>query len=169
MRDPEKIHIVPGSVAITSGVWPDAVTSIGSWTIGRQAAVLDDANGKIVYRFHARDLNLVMAPSVLGTPVRFRLFIVYLSDMRCGVVKDHCYRTRHVDRRVPNDSWLSLAVDALKQFQNVFANFSTVFGIGLKGLSHHHLVRQRDCQRPYLVALRTFIDGTVPSLMALER
>ena len=27
-RDPEKIHIQPGSVAITSGVWPDAVTSI---------------------------------------------------------------------------------------------------------------------------------------------
>jgi cholesterol oxidase len=27
-RDPEKIHIMPGSVAITSGVWPDAVTSI---------------------------------------------------------------------------------------------------------------------------------------------
>jgi cholesterol oxidase len=27
-RDPEKIHITPGSVAITSGVWPDEVTSI---------------------------------------------------------------------------------------------------------------------------------------------
>jgi cholesterol oxidase len=27
-RDPEKIHITPGSIAITSGVWPDAVTSI---------------------------------------------------------------------------------------------------------------------------------------------
>jgi cholesterol oxidase len=27
-RDPEKIHVAPGSVAITSGVWPDAVTSI---------------------------------------------------------------------------------------------------------------------------------------------
>jgi len=27
-RDPEKIHITPGSVAITCGVWPDAVTSI---------------------------------------------------------------------------------------------------------------------------------------------
>lgn len=27
-RDPEEIHITPGSVAITSGVWPDAVTSI---------------------------------------------------------------------------------------------------------------------------------------------
>jgi hypothetical protein len=47
----------------------------GSWTIGRQAAVLDDANGKIAYRFHARDVNLVMAPSVSGTPVRFRVLI----------------------------------------------------------------------------------------------
>jgi cholesterol oxidase len=27
-QDPERIHITPGSVAITSGVWPDAVTSI---------------------------------------------------------------------------------------------------------------------------------------------
>jgi cholesterol oxidase len=27
-RDPEKIRITPGSVAITSGVWPDAMTSI---------------------------------------------------------------------------------------------------------------------------------------------
>jgi cholesterol oxidase len=27
-HDPEKIHVAPGSVAITCGVWPDAVTSI---------------------------------------------------------------------------------------------------------------------------------------------
>jgi thiol-disulfide isomerase/thioredoxin len=47
----------------------------GSWTIERQAAVLEGANGKIVYRFHARDLNLVMAPSTLGTAVRFRVLI----------------------------------------------------------------------------------------------
>ena len=47
----------------------------GSWAIGRQAALLEEANGKIVYRFHARDLNLVMAPSALGAPVRFRVFI----------------------------------------------------------------------------------------------
>lgn len=47
----------------------------GSWTIGREAAVLEEANGRIVYRFHARDLNLVMAPSIPGTPVRFRVLI----------------------------------------------------------------------------------------------
>jgi cholesterol oxidase len=35
-RDKEKIHITPGSVAITSGVWPDAVTSIEPvyWGLG---------------------------------------------------------------------------------------------------------------------------------------
>ena len=35
-RDPEKIHITPGSLAITSGVWPDAVTSIEPtiWGVG---------------------------------------------------------------------------------------------------------------------------------------
>jgi cholesterol oxidase len=35
-RDPDKIHITPGSVAITSGVWPDAVTSIEPtiWGVG---------------------------------------------------------------------------------------------------------------------------------------
>ena len=35
-RDPEKIHLTPGSVSITSGVWPDAVTSIEPtyWGVG---------------------------------------------------------------------------------------------------------------------------------------
>src|SRR5262249_11680856 len=35
-RDPEKIHITPGSVAITCGVWPDPVTSVEPtiWGVG---------------------------------------------------------------------------------------------------------------------------------------
>jgi cholesterol oxidase len=35
-REPEKVHLTPGSVAITSGVWPDAVTSIEPtfWGVG---------------------------------------------------------------------------------------------------------------------------------------
>ena len=47
----------------------------GDWTIGKQATVLNTANGKIAYRFHARDLHLVMGPAVRGTPVRFRVLI----------------------------------------------------------------------------------------------
>jgi hypothetical protein len=45
----------------------------GDWTIGKQPTVLRSPNGRIVYRFHARDLHLVMGPPRQGTPVRFRV------------------------------------------------------------------------------------------------
>jgi len=47
----------------------------GSWTIGPESAALNNAGGRIVYHFHARDLHLVMGPAVPGTPVRFRVRI----------------------------------------------------------------------------------------------
>ena len=47
----------------------------GNWTIERQATVLNEANGRIAYRFQARDLHLVMGPSARGTSVRFRVLI----------------------------------------------------------------------------------------------
>ena len=47
----------------------------GTWTIGKQATVLHQSNGRLVYRFHARDLHLVMGPPAAGTPVRFRVLI----------------------------------------------------------------------------------------------
>jgi thiol-disulfide isomerase/thioredoxin len=47
----------------------------GDWTVGRQPTVLNAANGRIVYRFHARDLHLVMGPAARGTSVRFRVRI----------------------------------------------------------------------------------------------
>ncbi len=47
----------------------------GDWTIGKQAAALNQANGRIAYRFQARDLHLVMGPAVRGTSVRFRVLI----------------------------------------------------------------------------------------------
>jgi|SRR5690348_4145233 len=45
----------------------------GDWTVEEQAVVLNAANGRIVYRFHARDLHLVMGPAARGTAVRFRV------------------------------------------------------------------------------------------------
>lgn len=45
----------------------------GAWTVEKHAITLNEANGRIVYRFHARDLNLVMGPPSLGTSVRFRV------------------------------------------------------------------------------------------------
>ncbi|MGO9513141.1 MAG: thioredoxin family protein [Steroidobacteraceae bacterium] len=47
----------------------------GDWTIGKQATVLNKADGRIAYRFHARDLNLIMGPAVRGASVRFRVLI----------------------------------------------------------------------------------------------
>jgi len=47
----------------------------GVWTVGKKSAVLNKANGRIGYRFHARDLHLVMGPAVKGTAVRFRVLI----------------------------------------------------------------------------------------------
>ncbi len=47
----------------------------GEWTVKRQAIVLNQAEGRILYRFHARDLHLVMGPVARGAPVRFRVRI----------------------------------------------------------------------------------------------
>ena len=47
----------------------------GDWTMKREAVALNKANGRIAYRFHARDLHLVMGPAVPGTTLRFRVLI----------------------------------------------------------------------------------------------
>ena len=45
----------------------------GDWTVTSGNAVLNKANGSIAYRFHGRDLHLVMGPAAPGTSVRFRV------------------------------------------------------------------------------------------------
>jgi thiol-disulfide isomerase/thioredoxin len=47
----------------------------GDWTVGGERAMLNEKDGSIVYRFHARDLHLVLGPSAEGSPVRFRIKI----------------------------------------------------------------------------------------------
>jgi hypothetical protein len=47
----------------------------GDWTVKKDAAVLNKASGSITYRFHARDLHLVMGPAAPGPTVRFRVLI----------------------------------------------------------------------------------------------
>ena len=46
---------------------------VGSWNVGPEAAVLQVAPGKLVFRFHSRDLNLILAPTKDGKPVRFKV------------------------------------------------------------------------------------------------
>jgi thiol-disulfide isomerase/thioredoxin len=47
----------------------------GDWTVRAQVTVLNQAEGRIAYRFHARDLHLVMGPAARGAPVRFHVRI----------------------------------------------------------------------------------------------
>jgi thiol-disulfide isomerase/thioredoxin len=47
----------------------------GDWTIGEQATTANAAGARITYRFHARDLHLVMGPAEPGTAVRFQVLL----------------------------------------------------------------------------------------------
>jgi Thioredoxin like C-terminal domain len=47
----------------------------GDWTIESRASVLNEAEGRIAFRFHARDVHLVMAPPAPGAPVPFRVLV----------------------------------------------------------------------------------------------
>jgi hypothetical protein len=47
----------------------------GDWTVKKETAALNKAGGSIAYRFHARDLHLVMGPAAPGTSVKFRVRI----------------------------------------------------------------------------------------------
>jgi len=49
----------------------------GNWTVAGPAATLNEPGGRIAFRFHARDLNLVMGPTSRGASIAFR---VYLDD-----------------------------------------------------------------------------------------
>jgi cytochrome c biogenesis protein CcdA/thiol-disulfide isomerase/thioredoxin len=45
----------------------------GTWKVGPESAVLDAAPGRILFRFHARDLHLVLGPTKNGKPIRFKV------------------------------------------------------------------------------------------------
>jgi thiol-disulfide isomerase/thioredoxin len=47
----------------------------GDWTMHKHAIALNKPGGRIVYRFHARDLHLVMGPAARGAVVRFRVLV----------------------------------------------------------------------------------------------
>ena len=67
--DRRRVYAVPARLALNQ--WALA----GEWTMGRQATVLGSPKGRIVHRFRARDLHLVMGASRGESPVRFRVSI----------------------------------------------------------------------------------------------
>jgi thiol-disulfide isomerase/thioredoxin len=60
---------------IPTGLKADHWALAGDWTIKPGAIVLKTAGGRIAYRFHARDMHLIMGPVARGTSVRFRVTI----------------------------------------------------------------------------------------------
>jgi thiol-disulfide isomerase/thioredoxin len=75
----------------------------GVWTIAGEYASLNDAPGSIAYRFHARDLHLVLARTSQAHPIRFRVLI---DGNPPGA--DHGYDT-------DEDGWGNLDDDRLYQ------------------------------------------------------
>jgi hypothetical protein len=94
----------------------------GDWTISDERAQLNAAGGSIAYRFHARDLHLVLGPSADGSPVRFVVTVdgkspgaahgvdidaegegvvtmqrLYQLVRDPGAVKDHTFEIRFLD------------------------------------------------------------------------
>ncbi|WP_385889555.1 redoxin domain-containing protein [Terrimonas alba] len=67
----EKQHVYARPSHLRLNQW--AVS--GNWILKKKHITLNNTGGKIVYRFHARDVHLVMGPTVKGASVRFRVSI----------------------------------------------------------------------------------------------
>jgi len=67
--DKRRVYAAPARVKLND--WALS----GDWTVKKDAVVLNKASGRIAYRFHARDLHLVMGPAARGASVRFRVLI----------------------------------------------------------------------------------------------
>ena len=65
--DLRREYTVPDRLAVNH--WALA----GDWTVGREATVLNAPDGRIVHRFRARDLHLVLAPAADDRPAPFRV------------------------------------------------------------------------------------------------
>ncbi|MGY1726350.1 thioredoxin [Geodermatophilus sp. SYSU D01062] len=66
---PERSHAYEVPARLRPGSWAAA----GRWTVGVEAAVLDEPGGRLACRFRARDLHLVMGPVTPGVSVPFRV------------------------------------------------------------------------------------------------
>jgi thiol-disulfide isomerase/thioredoxin len=66
-RGERRVYAAPAGLRLNQ--WAYA----GAWTVGKEAAVLQEPGGSVAYRFHARDLHLVMGAARRGDRVRFRV------------------------------------------------------------------------------------------------
>jgi len=68
-RDKGRVYSIPARLKLNQ--WALA----GDWTVQKDRTLLNKPDGRIAYRFHARDVHLVMGPAASGASVRFRVLI----------------------------------------------------------------------------------------------
>lgn len=68
---PDKVATYNPPVNLTLNDWSLG----GQWAVGAERATASAPASRIVYRFHARDLHLVLGPGADGKPVRFKVSI----------------------------------------------------------------------------------------------
>ena len=68
---PGKPHVYSAPAQLRLNHWALS----GDWTVEEQVVTLNEAQGQLAYRFHARDLNLVMGPAAPGTTAAFHVRI----------------------------------------------------------------------------------------------
>jgi thiol-disulfide isomerase/thioredoxin len=66
-RASRRIYSAPSRIALNQ--WGLS----GAWIVGAESGKLESAQGKIVFRFHSRDVHMVLGPASNGTPVRFKV------------------------------------------------------------------------------------------------
>jgi thiol-disulfide isomerase/thioredoxin len=66
-RDSQRTYTAPAQFALNH--WALS----GAWEVGTESGLLHEARGKIGFRFHSRDLHLVLSPAKTDQPVRFRV------------------------------------------------------------------------------------------------
>jgi Thioredoxin like C-terminal domain/AhpC/TSA family len=66
---------VPREYERPEALGPNHWALSGNWTVRAEAAALNEPSGRVAYRFHARDVHLVMGPKTREHPVTFRVTI----------------------------------------------------------------------------------------------
>jgi thiol-disulfide isomerase/thioredoxin len=69
--DPDRSRLYTESPRLELNQWALS----GDWTVGNQITTLNEPGGRITFRFHSRDLNLVLGPEVEAESVRFLVLI----------------------------------------------------------------------------------------------